>query len=369
MKILLLEPFLSGSHKKWAEELKANSQHEIAILGLSGSHWKWRMHGAAITLAELANNKPHKPNLLLASDMLDLSTFLALTKSWSANIPTAVYFHENQLNYPWSPDDVDVKLNRDNHYAFINYTSALCADEVFFNSEYHMNAFLNELPSFLKAFPDNQNLKSIDTIKNKSSVLPLGLDLKRFDNYLPLKPAKPQRAVILWNHRWEYDKNPERFFHALFEIADRGIDFRLIVLGENYGKQPRIFDEAKKRLFEKILHWGYVESFEQYCKWLAIADLLPVTSNQDFFGISVIEAMYCNVVPFFPKRLAYPEHIPTKYHSTFFYDEPDFVDKLQKRIWDIKYIRVMDTRQYAIKYDWNNLIDQYDRAFTNLGNA
>ena len=360
MKILLLEPFFTGSHKKWAEDYKQFSQHEIEILSLSGSHWKWRMHGGAISLAQLASAQLQKPDLILATDMVDLNLFLSLTRSWSHSIPAAVYFHENQLNYPWSETDADVRLKRDNHYAFINYASALAANHVFFNSQYHQQAFLNELPKFLKAFPDHQNLVSVKTIEQKSSVLYLGLNLQKFDAQMPKKFGEHKRAVILWNHRWEYDKNPDRFFNALFEIADRGIDFKLIVLGEHYDKRPPIFDLAKEKLAENILHFGYAQSFDDYAKWLWMADLLPVTSNQDFFGSSVIEAMYCNVVPLLPKRLAFPEHIPAQFHSTFFYDEDDFVNKIQHRILDVKYLRVMNTRQYAEKYDWQHLAPAYD---------
>ncbi|HLP20532.1 MAG TPA: DUF3524 domain-containing protein [Chitinophagales bacterium] len=361
MKILLLETFFTGSHKKWAEEFKRFSSHEVEIVSLSGHYWKWRMHGGAISLAQtVLKNNTAKPDLILATDMVDLNLFLSLTRKWSQDIPTAVYFHENQLNYPWSPTDADVKLQRDNHYAFINYAIALAADHVFFNSQYHHDAFLNELPRFLKAFPDNNNIGTIDDIRKKSSVLPLGMDLKKLQDNKPAKIEKPNRAVVLWNHRWEYDKNPERFFNALFELHDHGIDFRLVVLGESYEKRPAIFDTAKEKLADKILHFGYAETFEEYCKWLWMADVLPVTSVQDFFGGSVIEAMYCNVVPFLPKRLAYPEHIPEQFHATFFYDEEDFAKKLQRRIMDVKYLRVMDTQQYAAKYDWRNLIAEYD---------
>jgi hypothetical protein len=76
--------------------------------------------------------------------------------------------------------------------------------------------------------------------------------------------------------------------------------------------------------------------------------------------------MYCNVVPFLPKRLAYPEHIPEQFHHTFFYDEEDFVNKLQRRIWDVKYLRVMDMRQYAVKYDWEQMAAVYDDALANV---
>ncbi len=367
MRILLLESFFTGSHKKWAEEFKRFSKHEIEIVSLSGHHWKWRMHGGAISLAQtLSAQENLNFDLILATDMVDLNIFLSLSRTWSHSIPTAIYFHENQLNYPWSPTDADVKLQRDNHYAFINYASALTADHVFFNSQYHQDAFLNALPKFLKAFPDNNNLETVETIRKKSSVLSLAMDLEKLDNCKPAKIEKPNRAVVLWNHRWEYDKNPERFFNALFELQEHGIDFQLIVLGESYGKRPPIFDVAKEKLADKILHFGYAETFEEYCKWLWMADVLPVTSNQDFFGGSVVEAMYCNVVPFLPKRLAYPEHIPEQFHATFFYDEDDFVVKLQRRIMDVKYLRVMDTTQYARKYDWKNMIGAYDKAMETL---
>jgi len=365
MKILLIEPYFGGSHKRWATELQQHSRNEIELLTLSAHHWKWRMHGGAIALAEKCK-LTSQPDLILASDMLDLTTFLSLTRQWSSSIKTAIYFHENQLNYPWSPKDKDVHLKRDYHYAFINYVSALTADKIFFNSTYHQSAFLAELPIFLNAFPEPNLSHTVRQIASKSSVLSLGLDLKKLELSPDESPEKPKRAVVLWNHRWEYDKNPETFFRALFEIQERGIEFHVVVLGEKYAQYPKIFDEAKEVLKDKILHWGYVESQKDYAKWLKIADVLPVTAVQDFFGGSVVEAMYCNVVPFLPKRLAYLEHIPEALHHTFFYDESDFVAKLQRRIMDVKYLRVMNTRQYVEQYDWLKCIIQYDYAFESV---
>ncbi|MEL1226943.1 MAG: DUF3524 domain-containing protein, partial [Candidatus Neomarinimicrobiota bacterium] len=55
MKILIIEPYFTGSHKQWAESYKSNSSHNIKILSLKGQFWKWRMHGGAITLAKMFN--------------------------------------------------------------------------------------------------------------------------------------------------------------------------------------------------------------------------------------------------------------------------------------------------------------------------
>ena len=51
MKIVLLEPYFSGSHKSWALGLQSYSKHQIKIISLPVKFWKWRMRGGAITLA------------------------------------------------------------------------------------------------------------------------------------------------------------------------------------------------------------------------------------------------------------------------------------------------------------------------------
>ncbi len=181
MEILLIEPFFTGSHAQWANGYARHSEHNVRTLSLSGAHWKWRMHGGAVTLARKFLEVHHRPDLLLATDMLDMTTFLALTRARTAEIPTAIYFHENQINYPWSPKDRDLHRERDKHYGFINFASALACDRVFFNSQYHMESFLSELPEFLHQFPDHQEMGQIDQLREKCSVLPLGFEFSKLD--------------------------------------------------------------------------------------------------------------------------------------------------------------------------------------------
>ena len=183
MKILLVEPYFSGSHKSWAEGYKSFSNHNVKIISLPGQFWKWRMHGGAISLAKQFMEMNFSPDLILATDMLDLTTFLSLTKSRTAKIPNALYFHENQLSYPWSNLDRDVIEKRDHHYGFINLSSALVADNVLFNSKYHHDSFHHESIKLLKHFPDNNELDIVEKIKKKSRILYLGMDLAKFDKF------------------------------------------------------------------------------------------------------------------------------------------------------------------------------------------
>jgi len=363
VKILLLEPYYGGSHRQWVDGWVQHSQHDIKVYTLPGSHWKWRLHGAAITFADRFMADNFIPDLILASDMLDFSSFLGLVKSKAAGIRTAIYFHENQLAYPWSPTDGDVKDRRDNHYKFINYTSALVADRVFFNSEYNRSSFLSALVPFLKAFPDHQNKHTVDLISTKSEVLSLGLDLQRFDQYA--KAHDNPVPVALWNHRWEYDKNPDLFFQVLFELQAEGLHFELILLGQSYKKSPTSFREAKATLGDKIIHYGYVDNFVEYASFLWKADILPVTSHQDFFGGSIVEAMYCGCLPLLPDRLAYPQHVRGMEADTLYSDEQDFKNKLKALIVNHDTPKP-NIKKLIAKYDWKKCIDAYDQAFKNV---
>jgi len=365
LDIVLLEPYLTGSHAAWAEEYAAHSRHRVKVLGLPGRHWKWRMHGGAVSLARQFLAERLRPDLLLASDMLDLTSFLALTRPVTAATPTALYCHENQLTYPWSPADDDPPQQRDVHYGFINYASALAAERVLFNSDYHRNAFLQELPNFLAAFPDHNGLDEVAGIAAKSRTLPLGLDLRRLGP--PVPPTTGRPPLLLWNHRWEYDKSPDEFFRALYCLDELGVAFQLAVLGEGFRRRPPVFAEARQRLARHIVHWGFVEKLEDYADWLWRADILPVTSIHDFFGASVVQAIYCNTQPLLPKRLAYPEHFPTALHERFFYrDFEGLVRRLAELCQNIEPVRQTQFQQLVERYDWSVMAREYDETFEEM---
>lgn len=363
MKILVVEPFYTESHRSWLDGFISNSSHEVEKLTLDGYHWKWRMHGAAVTLANKYIARRLQPDLILCSDMLDVNVFVGLLRQHIRNIPIGIYFHENQISYPWSPEDKDTELGRDRHYGFINYTSALTADFVLFNSRYHQSSFLEGLHKFLSEFPDHQNLETIDIINDKSGVLPLGLDLKKFDPFIGKAIQPNEVPVILWNHRWEYDKGPELFFEVLFRLKEEGRKFKLMVLGKTYPRMPVIFDKAKQILKDEIIEWGYMENFEEYARCLSLADILPVTSNQDFFGISVAEAIYCRCFPLLPSRLSYPEHV--REDNCFYDNELELYEKLTKLLDDHPRKPAVDLTIIE-GYDWKHQILRYDETFSRL---
>lgn len=364
MAIAIVEPFYTGSHQKWCDQLKSKLFTDAQVFSLPGRFWKWRMHGGAITLANQVNQSNKQFEKIIVSSMVNLPLFKSLLKSDYSSVPIAIYFHENQFAYPWSPNDEDVKLNRDENYKFINYTSALIADQVFFNSLYNKNSFLIGVNDFLDQFPDFNNKETFKVIQKKCKVLPLGLDLKTFDSYT----INREPNLILWNHRWEYDKNPEAFYRLLVRLKENKYDFKLVVLGEHTSKYPEVFDIIKQEFKNELIHFGYVETFQEYASWLYRSTLLPVTSNQDFFGISVVEAMHCGVIPILPNRLAFPEHIYESKNLFLYESEEELFHRVRdllsnKSFYEETLKKSILNKMFIQKYDWSNIHEEYLNAF------
>ncbi|MCY3781749.1 MAG: DUF3524 domain-containing protein [Chloroflexi bacterium] len=357
MRIALLESYYGGSHKAWADGYRRFSRHDIDLLTLPAQFWKWRMQGAAISFARLLDSAP---DLALASSMIDLSIFRALTRDRLAAVPVAMYFHENQLSYPQS--------RRQNHgwrYGFINYASALCADANFFNSQFHLDDFMAQLPRMLKHFADYNELQTIDEIRAKSSVLSLGLDLCRFDDHFARK-AENEPPIILWNHRWEHDKDPGAFARSMIQLAHEGFDFKLAITGERFGELPESFQMAQSRLGDRIIQLGYIDSFADYARLLWRADYVVSSAWQEFFGASVCEAIYCGCVPLLPDRLNYPHLLTDDLKDACLYQRDRLTAQLRYHLAGDVTLDLSELQEKIARFDWRLMAPRYDDELERL---
>ncbi len=335
MNVLALEPWYGGSHRHFLDGLVRHSAHDVRLVTMANRYWKWRMQGGAVTLsakARKAADDGFVPNVIFATSMVNLPAFLALTRDRFAGTPVVLYFHENQLTYPLRDGE-----ERDLTYAYINYLSALTADRVVFNSAFHRDEFFEALPELLRRFPDYTHLRTAQRLRDKSAVLHLGLDLDALDRNAPLRKHDGGSPIVLWNQRWEHDKNPEAFFRTMNRLDDAGASFRLILAGERFEVQPPAFETAFRRYADRIIHYGYAEDLPEYAKLLHRADLVVSTARHEFFGVAVMEAIRCGCHPLLPDRLTYPELIPERLHrpllhAPVLYGDEDELFEVLRRI-------------------------------------
>ena len=325
------------------------------------------MHGDSVKLAEMTSHIEEEIDLLLVSSMTNLPAFLALTNPRFAHTPKVMVMHENQLTQPMPEGE-----ERDITYCYINYLSMLSADKLIFSSRFHLEDLLNELPNFLENFPDDKYFNTIDQIREKSIVMRPGLDLKVFDKQ-PDTRQNNKRPVIVWNQRWQFDRNPAMFFKVLNRLNDIDLEFDLILAGDSKHQKPDEFERAWKRFGDQITHFGYVENVENYSKLLHSGDIVVSTATYEFFCVAIMEAIYCGCHPLVPNRLHYPELIPDSLHKPLLHapvlyeTEDDLFKNLKDLLTGVTQPLPKTSLQNINKHmDWSRMIERYDELFDEL---
>lgn len=275
-----------------------------------------------------------RPDLVFCSEMLDLAQWrgfisgqagisradspeLAETLFKICALPTICYFHENQWTYPISPH-----ARVDAHYGYTNLLTALAADEVWFNSKFHQDEFLNASSEFVARMPDERSTHDLDQLGSRSRVVPPGyqpvpLDDEREATALEVgnsNTQSPDRPVrIGWAARWEHDKRPDRFEQLLGLVEQQGVPFELILLGSRPLKPPAALASIEKRWSQQIRINAYAESKNEYHRWLREMDVVVSTADHEFFGIAICEAISAGALPVLPDALNYPELVEPTY--------------------------------------------------------
>ncbi len=360
LKFLFLEPFYGGSHREFAKGLVSHSRHDIDLVTLPARFWKWRMRGAALFFIKKIPSLKIYDGLLTTS-LMSLADYKALSNGTCP--PILTYFHETQLTYPLAPGE-----HMDYQFGFTDITTALTADRILFNSQTHCNAFFDHLPGFIKMMPEYQPLWLVDKIRAKTGFLYPGCRFPA-DAIPGVDAPREAPPLIIWNHRWEFDKSPDQFFDALDAVLANGANFHLALLGENFQAVPKAFERAREHYGQRILQYGYVESREEYLRWLQRGSIVISTAQQENFGIAVVEAIRFGCVPLLPNRLAYPEIIPQQFHSMVLYEDAgDLVQKLVRLITHYTEFKALREQLSAHmgKFAWQNRIDHYDEELERL---
>ncbi len=360
------------------------------------------MNMGAIALAEqyvnLVRKQRAKPNgnhfhfdVIMGTDMLDMSSFVAQSRRFIDFDRTCLvtYMHENQLTYPEPINAQSGVFRRNNgqresQYISLNYKSQMASDFILFNSQFHLDSWFRALPKFLNSARDQKMMHTVDELRSKSSVLHVGIELsdrartvtnkkhhdnatsnatlqgdniQRGDNTEAIEHNQP--PLIIWNQRWEYDKNPSQFVEALREISrSNSARYRLAICGESFqrSESSRLqFEKDIECIRENVIHCGYAPD-ELYYSLLDEATCTASTAHHEFFGISMLENIYHHTFPVLPNRLSYPELIPKQLHKRFLY--PDFNTLVEKLSWSLNH--PVESREQVKELARAMNIEQFD---------
>jgi glycosyltransferase involved in cell wall biosynthesis len=300
-RILLLSAYQADSHAWWTDWLQqAFPAIDWRLLTLPGRHFKWRIRGNPLSWIDQIAAASEGVDRLIATSMVDLATLRGLYPPLAA-IPADYYFHENQFAYPVGPDQrpsVEPQI--------VQLYGALSADRLLFNSAWNRDSFLDGVDRLLARMPDAVPTGIRERLAPRTAVLPVPIADPA------MTPVRRYPGLILWNHRWEYDKAPEVFARALLQLADAGHDFRLALLGARPAQPPPALARIQSALPARIIADGRVPR-RDYNDLLQRAGIVVSTALHEFQGLGMLEATAAGATPLVPDALVYPEQYPERF--------------------------------------------------------
>lgn len=333
LKILLLSAYDTDSHRSWCQGLMTHlPQFDWEYLSLPGRYFSWRIRGNPLSFAygDNAHKLQQDYDLVIATSMVDLATLRGLIPKL-ANTPCLLYFHENQFAYPKSEEQ-----HASIEPQMVNLYSALSANKVVFNSHYNQQSFLNGIRALLKKLPDHAPLNAIESIEQKSQVLPVPINIEAPNDTLKNAPNKgmPFQAGetlrVIWNHRWEYDKGPATLAQVIALTHGQNANIHFSVCGMSFRRIPEAFQTLQANMPDNLLHMGTYPKRHDYLLALTQHHVVLSTAIHEFQGLSMLEGASQGCVPLAPNRLAYPEWIPQEhlYPNTHNQEAQEILKKL-----------------------------------------
>lgn len=292
-----------------------------SVLSLPPRHFSWRVRGNPLYWAlEERETLETAYDLVIATSMVDLATLRGLVPRLAV-VPTVLYFHENQFEYPIveRKTDAEGRSQRSNNLLeaqMVSLYSALAADRLVFNSDYNLNSFHSGCEALLTRLPDKVPAGVVSLLRDKSSVIPVPLksvvsNAEEDSIWGDQSTVYPQRALrLVWVGRFEYDKGGDSLLKILQQLELTELHYELAIIGQQFRSSPQEFKHIESQFAHRLVQFGYIESRSDYLSALAGADIVLSTALHEFQGLAILEAIAAGCIPIVPNRLVYPEIIP-----------------------------------------------------------
>ncbi|MFG1496070.1 DUF3524 domain-containing protein [Saccharospirillum sp. HFRX-1] len=356
MNILLLSAYHSASHRYWCEGLMAAFlEHNWTLRSQPARHFSWRIEASGWLWA-LGDDAAFQQSydLIIATSLTQVVTLKAQCPALR-DVPLWLYFHENQFAHPLSNQQ---QAAHQTAWQFKSLENAFCADWISFNTHFNRDTFFAGAEKLLKKFPEIIPGDPLTKLKQRSDVLAVPLS----DRFSVLREQEKDSRLIVWNHRWEWDKQPQRFLNALIKLKQNNADFRLAMLGSGGGR-GEVYAQERQLLNEQVVHWGEASESE-YEYWLGRAGIGVSTSLHDFQGLAMLELAQAGATCIVPRRQAYPECLP----AAVFFDgnEQDASEEETELAATLSNCLGQSTRQHPLPLSWSELQTGYRQIIERL---
>ena len=307
MRVLLLSAYAAQSHLYWQQGLRQMFPHWAwQELNLPPRHFSWRVRGNPLYWGlEQREILEQDHQLLIVTSMVDLATLRGLVPRL-AKIPTLLYFHENQFEFPQHQQRHSLLEAQ-----MVSLYSALAADALAFNSRFNHDSFFQGCEQLLNKLPDFVPGGIVARLKEKSSVVPvpwLPADQQVGEGW-PQRP-RDETLRIIWSARFEHDKGGDGLYRILAGLEQAGLDYQLAMTGQQFRNSPPVFARIHEEFGHRLVQFGYVQSSAKFRALQQGADLVLSTAVHEFQGLAVMQAVTAGCLPVVPDRLAYRELYP-----------------------------------------------------------
>jgi len=303
LDILAIEPYYGGPRKAMLDTLIKCSGHRWTLLKLPPRRIERRLVAAAHWFAEqLTLHWVSKVDMIFASEALNLADLYRLIPSFAGK-PSVVYFHENQLPIPGTLEDITAPAAP---AILANLSTAAAAHELWFNSLYHQNLFLERARALLERDTQNFSRNPLTEIAHKCRVMHPPTDLGMTQH---VKTASSVQRDVKTMFVDTNGSDIQALNEALAILQQRREKFSLITTGPDYGISTQWPRESVAETDDYAIAAAMLKS-----------GIFLSTRPEPTFDLRLVQALAAGCWPIVPLTGSYPELIPKMLNERCIYD-------------------------------------------------
>ncbi len=298
LDILALEPFYGGVRRAMLEAVIRCSRHRWTLLKLPPRRMERRLSAAALWFSEqLTRHWVGKVDALFTSEAMNLAD-LFRRMPVLARKPSVVYFHANQLP--------PASQSADGPWDVVNLNTAAAANELWFNSRFHLNDFLQRAKALVARHPELAGRNPVPEIANKAQLIPPPVETQAPDGSIQPAPPQPNPRTMFVNTR---DGDVGLLNQALKDLLKMREEFSLITVGP----ADSLAADLPRRTISEADDFTQRQAVIEADTYVSVLPDAPCDHH-------LVRALAAGGFPILPESGVYPELIPPQLHRTCLYD-------------------------------------------------